>query len=309
LEASKPLLRALPTASRLTVGKSVDALQARLPSLGQKELAAFVEVVSKLEKSRTGYTLLEQLAALRPDDLDQLSRILDTWSLQEVAIVLNELEWRLELIRNMEQLLERPTADELHDIQPLFVRGLWVFGPEYDSISFLSNRSLLTVIRELFKDQLLPALTTPRDRPDIVALPDSSIGVYTRDEFDDNAEVSGIAKVLLVELKRGGFEITRKEKEQAANYASELRKSGKIQRATQIVAFVLGTTVDEDAAEAVTEGNTTISARTYSTVLRQAHARTFNLLHKIRELRAGDVSDPEVDSVLSTPDQTTFLTA
>ena len=306
LESSKPILRTLPTSSRLTVGKFIDELQVRIPALGQKELDATVEIVSKLEKTRTGYALLEQLSALQPTDLDQLSSILQTWTLQEVAIVLGELEWRLDLIVKMERLLENPSADELHNIQPLFERGLWVFGPEYDSIAFMSNRSLTTVIKQLLGGLTDRPLSTPRNRPDIVALPDSTIGIYSRDEYDDNSEVSGIAKVLLIELKRGGFAISRREKQQALEYANELRKSGKVQRPTEIKAFVLGTSVDEEAAEPLGEGNTTIVARTYSTILRQAHARTFNLLKKIREARGDEMADPEVDTVLRTPDQLAF---
>jgi hypothetical protein len=203
----------------------------------------------------------------------------------------------------MEKLLEDPSTDELHDIQPLFERGLWIFGPEYDSIAFVSNKALSTVIRDLFKDKLVTSLATARQRPDIVALPDSTIGVYSRDEFGEDSEVSGIAKVLIVELKRGGFRVTRDGKRQALDYASELRKSGKIQRATSITGYVLGTTVDDAALDNSIEGNTLISVRTYSTVLRQAHVRTFNLLQKIKQAKADLPSDPEVEEVLASPDQ------
>jgi len=303
LEAIKPALRELPPASRLTVGRFLDELQTRVPTLGQRELTAAVEIMSSLEKSKSGFALLEQLALLQPDELDKLSQILETWSIQEVAIVLSELEWRLNLIGKMEKLLEDPTTDELHDIQPLFERGLWIFGPEYDSIAFMSNRTLSSVIRDLFQDKAAPKLASPLKRPDLVALPDSSIGVYSRDQFGEDSEVSGIAKVLVVELKRGGFQVTRKEKQQALDYASELRKSGKVQRDTGITGYVLGTTVEDAALEPSTEGPTTVLARTYSTVLRQAHARTFNLLNRIRDARAEIPCDPDVEQVLAAPEQ------
>jgi len=202
----------------------------------------------------------------------------------------------------MDKLLEDPSADELHDIQPLFDRGLWIFGPEYESISFVSNRTLVTVLRELLHDSLT-ALPDPRRRPDIVALPNSTISIYSRDAFDDESEVSGIAKVLIVELKKGGFTITRAEKQQAADYANAIRRSGKVERTTEFVGFVLGTKIADDAHESLREGNTTIFARAYSTVLQQANARTFNLLQQIRKTKGAELTDPIVEEVIRMPER------
>jgi len=242
-------------------------------------------VISKLEKARTGFALLEQLAQLEPEDLDKLSDLLSHWSVMEASLVLDELDRRLKLIETLERLVEDPSSDELHEIQPLFEAGLWIFGPEYEGVSFTSNRSLLTVVGKFLEDTLIKPFKNPRKRPDFVALPDSTIGIYSRDAYDGQGEVNGIGKLMIVELKRGGFEITRKERSQAQDYASELRKSGKIQQGTVIVGFVLGSRIAEDAIEEVQEGKTTIYPRTYSTVMRQAHARTFNLLKKMEELR------------------------
>ncbi len=195
LEVNRQGLKELSTSSRYHVGNFVDEIQVACPSIGQKELTATVKVLSKMEKSRTGFTLLEQLAKLDPNDLDSLSRLLNTWTMQEAMTVLDELEKRLKLIESLENLVEDPSADELHDIQPLFECGLWIFGPEYESVSFMSNRSLATIVKEFFQDQGV-ILSTPRRRPDFVALPDASIGIYSSDDHDDG-EVSGIAKVLL----------------------------------------------------------------------------------------------------------------
>jgi hypothetical protein len=222
----------------------------------------------------------------------------------EASLVLDELDRRLKLIETLERLVEDPSSDELHEIQPLFEAGLWIFGPEYEGISFASNRSLLTVVEKFLGDKLTGSLKNPRKRPDFVALPDSTIGIYSRDVYDERGEVNGIGKLLIIELKRGGFEITRKERSQAQDYASELRKSGKIQQGTVIVGFVLGSRIAEDALVEVQEGKTIIYPRTYSIVIRQAHARTFNLLKKMRELRKErEYLDPEVETVLSRPSQ------
>ena len=300
-------LRELPKESRYHIGKLLDDLQARATMVDGRVLEAIVEVMSKLEKTRTGYALLEQLARLDPEDLDALHSILERWSIREARVVLDELERRLKLITSLEQLVENPTSDELHDIQPLFGQCLWIFGPEYESLQFLANRSLATIVRKFFK---APAekLKSPRKRPDFIALPDSSIGIYSHDAYDDRGEVSGIGKVLIVELKRGGFEITRKEIRQTQDYASEIRNSGKVNDNTQITGFVLGTTLASDAQESIQEGShITIQPRPYSTVIHQAHARTFNLQKKIEEVKGVQLSDPDIEQVLNSPDQGTLF--
>jgi hypothetical protein len=307
LESNVKDLQELPKSSQFQVGKFLDEIQRIVPTIGQRELSASVQILAKLEKSRTGFILLEQLAQLDPNDLDALSDLLGRWTIQEASIVLEELQKRLKLIDNLERLVENPSSDELHEIQPLFEMGLWIFGPEYEGISFTSNRSLLTVIKKLLKDHPVMRLSNPKKRPDFVALPDSTLGIYSRDSYDQSGEVDGIDKLLIVELKRGGFEITRKERSQAQDYASELRKSGKIQRTTIITGFVLGSTIADDSQDEVQEGNTTIFPKTYSTVLRQAHARTFNLLKKLDGLkREKQLLDPEVEKVIKTPRQLTL---
>ena len=237
--------------------------------------------------------------------MDELHRILASWSVQEARIVLDELGRRLKLIKSLEKVLENPSSDELHDIQPLFEKGLWIFGPEYESLQFMSNQSLASIVSKFFEGKVAN-LTAPRRRPDFVVLPDSSIGVYAHDSYDSQGEVEGLGKVLIVELKRGGFEITRKERGQAQEYANEIRRSGKIQRSTQIIGFVLGTTLAADSQDPLSEGvppHTIIYPRAYSTVLRQANARTFNLQKKIEEAKGLELSDPEIEGVIASPDQ------
>jgi hypothetical protein len=251
---------------------------------------------------------LEQLSKLSPDDLDGLSQILSEWSVNEARIVLDELGKRLKLIEMLENLVEDPSVDELHQIQPLFEKGLWIFGPEYESIDFIANKSLHRVMKTFFKDEEVE-LSTPRKRPDLICLPDSTISIYSADAYDEEAEVNGFSKILIIELKRGGFTIGRKEKQQAQEYAIEIRKSGKIEKDTPIVGFVLGASIDPDAQEPVSEGKTTIFARTYSVVLRQAHARVFNLQEKIKDIKIengvdGELLDDDIEQLINKYHQT-----
>ncbi len=307
ITANRQEIKELSSSSRYMVGTFLDEIQKTLPTIGERELSATVDVLSKLEKSRSGFVLLEQLAKLTPDDLDGLSRLLSTWTIQEATIVLDELEKRLRLIEKLEDVVDNPATDELHGLQPLFGVGLWIFGPEYEGVSFTSNKTLLTVVEKYFQDDLITPLHNPKKRPDFVSLPNSSVSLYSRDSHDERGEVDGIEKILLVELKRGGFELTRKEIWQATEYANELRKSGKIQNRTEIIGFVLGSTVASDAREPHKEGDrdqTKIFIRTYSTVILQAHARTFNLLKKIKDIaKDTQLFDADVERIINQPSQ------
>ena len=161
-----------------------------------------------MEQARSGYDLLKQLQECSPEDLDTWNGLMQRWTATNAEIVLNELEQRLRLIKRLLELVDSPKADELHDLQPLFERGLWMFGVEYEAIDFRSNRGLSTIVRDFLggTDKQLP-----RCRPDFVALPDRSIGVYGAAAYEDEGEVSGLRKVLVVELKKGGFSLTQKE--------------------------------------------------------------------------------------------------
>lgn len=303
-------LKKLTTESRYHIGKFIDEIQAKVTVIEDKVLNATIEVLSKLEQSRSGFALLEQLSKLNPNDIDALNKILEDWTVQEARIVLDELGRRLKVIESLESLVENPSSDELHELQPLFEKGLWIFGPEYESIQYTSNKSLSTVLKKLIGDKEVKS-KTPRKRPDFIALPDSSIGIYSRDSFDEKGDVSGLEKILILEIKRGGFVINSEAMRQVDDYASEIRKSGKVKRDTQIDAFVLGTEIAEDARDPMRKGDpihTRIQSETYSTTLRKAHARTFYLLKKLEEAKETELYDKEIEEVLEKPKQTNMFT-
>ena len=208
IEHSRALVSELPAISKKAIGQFIDEVQEKCPTLSDRDLSRTVEVLAKLETSRSGYDLLAQLAACTPEDLDTWNALMQQWTASTAAIVLNELDRRLKLIQRMEKLVENPLADELHDLQPLFERGLWIFGPEFESVDFRSNRGLAEVIgRFLGGADYKPA----GRRPDFVVVPESSIGAYCADAYDASGEIAGIRKVVILELKKGGFCVTQKK--------------------------------------------------------------------------------------------------
>ena len=76
------------------------------------------------------------------------------------------------------------------------------------------------------------------------------MGVYAAGAYDEAGEVSGIKQVLVVELKRGGFQLTQRELDQARNYAKELYKSADVKYSTRTVVYVLGATNEEQLGDA-----------------------------------------------------------
>ena len=304
----KKNLKQLSNLSKEQVGRFVDQIQMKCPTMTQRHLSNTIEILTNMELSRTGYGLLQQLVHLSPDGLDSLSEILNNWSITDARKVLDELQWRLKVIMKIESLVEDPETNELHELQPLFESGLWIFGPEYEGIQFTSNRSLSTVVKRFFGGG---EVDNPMKRPDFVVLPDSSIGVYSSDQHDDNGEVCGIRKVLIVELKRGGYTISHPEKRKAIDYALDIFNSGKVSPETKIVCYVLGANIKPNAVDNSKEGEKIeVIPRTYSTVLRQAHARTFNLIEKIKEFKGipeEEVTDEEIKEVLSQREMGDFV--
>jgi hypothetical protein len=299
LAETRDALRKLPQVSRRMVSKFVDEVQSTCPSLSQGDLVRTVQIYTKLETARSGYELLERLAACSPTDLDTWNHLMEEWDASSADIVLGELKRRLDLIAQLQGLVNATTTDELHELQPLFARGLWMFGPEYEATDFLSNRSMATVIRQLLGGGGDGASAS---RPDFVALPDRSIGVYSADHFDSDGEVSGIRKVLIVELKKGGFVLDVKELRQAEDYAIGLQKAKQVKTDTDLVAFVLGTKLAEGADEERVVGKVRIVPMKYDVVLKRAHARTFHLQRKLEVARGAAQVDPAIEEALKSPE-------
>lgn len=299
LSENKTALASLSALSKDTISEFIDQVQTKCPTISPQELEASVEVLAKLEKAKSGYALIEKLASYSVDDLDNLNSILDEWTINDAKKVLSELQWRLELIKRLEEMVDNPKADELHDLQPLFERGLWIFGPEFESISFISNRTLSTIIKEFFAGSVID---NPSKRPDFVILQDSTIGIYSSDKFDPSHNVTGYDKIIIVELKRAGVPITGKEKDQAMGYCRSLRDSNKIPITTPMVAYVLGSDIQPHYDNDITEGSITIKPVRYNILLRTAHSRTFQLIQKIEQIKGINIIS-EVDALIGLDDQ------
>ena len=216
-----------------------------------------------------------------PGDLDELHQILIDWTVRTAKLALDEIQSRLKLIHELDQKLRDEKMDEVGDLQPLFERSLWVFGPEFESLEFTSNRGMTEVIRKIFGK----VETGSRLRPDFVMLPDGSVGFYSRDSHDLGHEVNGVARLVVAEIKKPGVVIGSEQKSQAWKYVKELIQGTHITRGADVTCFVLGSVVDETESGDRKEWDDRVIIRpmSYSVFIKRAEKRMLGLRDKLRD--------------------------
>jgi hypothetical protein len=295
IAANQAALRELPRLSVDTIARFIEDVSASCPRLTQKELNTTVAVLAKLEQTRSCYDLLNQLEAMTPDDLDTWNSIMKSWDASHAQIILDLIDRRLKVIERLERISAKHTTDEVHELLPIFTGGLWIFGPEFESPEFIANRSITTVIREFLRKDTKDTIA---DRPDIVALPTKYVLPFTMNGFGADHEVGGIDRLLILELKRGGFEIDQEDCNQAMRYIHHLKKNGHISKSVNVTAFVLGWHVAEDTADqdvGSDDPKARIRPKPYSYIISRAKARLFNLSEKVKKLSSTPQADPEVE--------------
>lgn len=256
----------------------VDQVVDTCPGISSDQIEQVAGILANLEASSSQYSLLAKLHGLQPGELDQLDGILADWSVATAKLALDEIQNRLKLINELHDKLRDERADEVRELQPLIERSLWVFGPEFESIEFTSNRGMSEVIRRLLGGTVQGSL----NRPDFVILPDGSVGLFARPSFDDQHEVIGVAHLVVVELKRPGIAIGMDQKNQAWKYVVELQTQGLIDDNTRVTCFVMGSklTPREGVRE---EGGVKIIPMAYDTFIRRAETRMLNLYARLSE--------------------------
>lgn len=271
----------LPPMSKERVESFVNEVVDKCPNFGEQEIVQLARILTTLEKSKSRYGLLELLHTQDQHDLDALHDVLSQWTISMAKIVLDEIQNRLKLINELKIKIEIAGIDEVHELQPLFEKGLWMFGPQFESIEFTSNRGMTTVIRDLFKDK---AGKGSRQRPDFVVLPDSSVGFYARSSYDEEYNEDGVEHVVIVDLKTTKLSIGSDEKQQVWDYVKELKRKGYIRKSTRVDGFVLGDQIESGEEEAIKHGDEVkIIPMLYGTILNRAEKRLLNLHSKVKD--------------------------
>lgn len=263
------------------------------PEIDNEELNTIIGALISVLQSRNGMSLLEKLSAMDIEDVDTLNNILDEWSVSDIKDVLDEIDRRLKVINAIEQLCSNPSTDELHVLHPLVSQAKWLFGIEYDNMNYTFNRALTTVLHNILKGQRKDDVNVNwAKRPDLVIGNDFSLSSTCVEDIDDN-DMLVINKVLIIELKRGGFTIDRQEINQAEEYIDSLYKGNKLNCKPRIKAFVVGDAVSPVISnKKQLEDYGEVYAYTYKQLTQTAGKRLFNLKEKLsiryQELNVND---------------------
>jgi hypothetical protein len=278
----------LKDASPLTlyeIDEVIENISVSAPKARQESVMVAVDAIINLEKSKSGRELLAKLALLNEDDIEGLNQLLNKWTVKDALTVLNEIDRRLTVIEAIRKLSKDTKIDELHILHPLVTEARWLFGPEYDSAEYMSNRQLQTVIGTLFKDKAIQRQDINyKKRPDIVCLENSTMAITGTEEFSDETELSTINKIMIIELKRGGFKLTREERNQAQNYSEDLLASFPNAR---INAYVVGDNIGDNVQRITTVGNNEagkVFVSTFSQLVDTAEKRLFRLRQKLASM-------------------------
>lgn len=302
-------LAVLGRGAQREVSEFTKAIAQAHPTISPEFLSAAVNAVINLEKSKSGAALLQKLSTLPHDDIEGLDNLLAEWTVKDALRVLDEIDSRLSVIETIKRVAGDPTTDELHTLHPLVLRSRWLFGPEFESEEYCSNVCLQTVSRELFKKKNAQFINDKK-RPDIVVLPDRTTVQLTGIETFDPADpsIAQLQHVLLIELKKGGFAITRKEVDQADGYVQDIACSGVIVGTPYICAWVVGQTIAPKVAreKKVSDGTREfgrVRATTFGALVDTANLRLLKLRDRLSS-RYGEIpTDKLLERVLSTPQQ------
>ena len=284
----------LKNASPLTlyeVDEVIESIAISSPTAKQESISIAVEAVVNLEKTKNGQDLLAKLSKLSDEDIAGLNKLLEKWSVKDALIVLNEIDRRISIIEAIRKLSKDKTIDELHILHPLISESRWLFGPEYDSAEYTFNKQMQTVIKQLFgrKPNFTKDIKITK-RPDIVVLADDSTISFTgTEDYAQESDLVEISKVLIIELKRGGFELKRDERNQVQGYVEDLYALG--YNNACITAFVVGDTIAAELRQSrkmeIKNDNgpdAKVFVTTFSQLVDTAEKRMFGLRNKLSSM-------------------------
>jgi len=276
----------------------VTEAQEKCPRVRDEDIVKLSEIMAKLELSTSGYSLLHKLSEYGPDELDDLYGLLDDWTLDMVKLVLDEIASRLKLIEELEARTNDDRTHEVQHLQPLFKKGLWIFGPEFETIEYTSNTGMSKVIQQLFGADEQGS----KNRPDFVVLPDSTASLYTYPTYDRGGGEIGVASLVVIELKKPGIRLGEKQKSQCWNYVKELFERGLLQRGkTRVTCFVLGSELEsiESDPDLKMNGTVEVIPMTFVIVLQRAKSRMLKLHERVQDAPLLQAHRQEIDRFLA----------
>jgi hypothetical protein len=286
--------------SRYEFNEAIHNITISNPTAREDSIALAVETVINLEKTRSGSELIRKLSNLSAEDIDGLNKILDNWTIKDALTVLDEIDKRLTVIEAIKKLSKDNTVDELHVLHPLIASARWVFGPEFDSPEYASNNQLQSTVEKVFGKSIdRNVFKNNKRRPDIVVRGNSTFSITGTILFDNDNGLTSINRILIIELKRGGFKLTRDERNQAVGYVEDFMSCGTLIGTPYISAFVVGESFSEQIQpiQSIVNENKVEMGKVqiclFSQIVDSAEKRLFNLRSRLND-RYSDVPGMEL---------------
>jgi hypothetical protein len=304
-------IETLQPLAQLEVAAFVEAMADEAYTMAPETFSLAVQTVIKLEKSKSGAALLEKLTQLTEGDIEGLDRLLGEWSVRDALTVLDEVDRRLAVVEALAKLSADKSVDELKTLHPLVTQARWLFGPEFESAEYASNVTLRTAVEKVFKERIdKTAFENSRKRPDLLVLADATLSAVAIDEMDSEAGLTRMREVLLIELKRGGFVLDRKEVDQANGYVEDILSCGLLESQPYIRAYVIGHECRPTMQSVRRLGDKVetaiIRVCTYSQLVRTAEQRLFRLRDRLRDRYEGGSGSELLDRLHAEPRQMTL---
>lgn len=283
-------LRSMNFSSRRELIDLVDQVVDEAPDLSKGYLDITVAKLVGINKSRNKRNLLERIFALTDQDAEKLGKILEDWDVSDMEYVLDEIDRRIAAIQAIQKFSDVEGMDELHVLHPLVLESKWLFGPEFDSSFYVSNSRLSTILKKYLKrPEKVDNLSVPLKRPDIIVFDDGSLIGYATEEHNPETGLVEYKRLLLIELKCGGKEISPAEVSQTEEYMNELYYSNAFNTSIKIDAFTVGETVSNRMGKSKDIKDTNdiiwghIVAASYGQLVATAERRLFGLKSQLSE--------------------------
>ena len=271
--------------ARYELNEAIENITVSHPTAKQESISIAVEAIINLEKTRSGKDLLVKLSKLTDDDIKGLNKLLENWSVRDALSVLDEIDNRISVIEAIRKLSGDKNVDELHVLHPLITSARWLFGPEYESAEYASNRQLQTAVEIVFKKKVKKdVFNNHKKRPDIVVLSNSTLSVTGTETYDSDSSLSQVNKILLIELKKGGSKLSRNERDQAVHYVEDFINCGNLIGNPTIDCYVIGKEFSEKVELNLKVGDRgKISISIFDQLVDTAERRLFGLRKKLSE--------------------------
>jgi hypothetical protein len=159
-------------------------------------------------------------------------------------------------------------------------------------------------MREIFGKRLVGGeIENPRKRTDILVLGDATVSGVATERFEE-LTLPTMSQVLLLELKRGGAEITREHVNQATNYVQDFLGSRLIEGEPFFRVFVIGHTVSQKVQPRLDiPPRAKIEVATYAQLVRQANRRLFRLKERLTSRYEEVTGSDLLNRILAEPEQ------